>query len=412
MGSVFFAIAAGAINFVVLPVVQIGRVQRTVAIATVETATMPHLYRRNFSVSNKLKIAWNTQVTYSVLANHLLGGVDGESATRTAFTLRGFQTRLGFTGRFRFARSTDQSWGVSVTETFRSPPFAVASLAINILVGAVASQDRIQRSVAVGAVEAQFVPFLFKYRTDSTLEINQFIDMEQTCPLESICSAAKTLPPQRGQPCPSGALIDLVSIDLNALSIPFLFHIKTYNENDVRFPKNGILRNRVAHQEGGTATESVAFRAEFLGVAKLAVDIAVWPVAGQHRVQHAMALFAVEASLVPHLINSQIVFLQIFKLYRAYNSKYRSTSQHLFGGENGSTAPRASILAFNGLNDSQIRPARSHLFRIAILTRGICKHQVVQHNKRSGHVGTWYLFIYDVPYTHVYRVICVCCMKH
>ena len=90
MGSVFFAIAAGAINFVVLPVVQIGRVQRTVAIATVETATMPHLYRRNLSVSNKLKIARNTQVTYSVLANHLLGGVDGESATRTAFTLRGF----------------------------------------------------------------------------------------------------------------------------------------------------------------------------------------------------------------------------------------------------------------------------------------------------------------------------------
>ena len=135
--------------------------------------------------------------------------------------------------------------------------------------------------------------------------------MEQTCPLESICSAAKTLPPQRGQPCPSGALIDLVSIDLNALSIPFLFHIKTYNANDVRFLKNVILRNRVAHQEGGTATESVAFRAEFLGVAKLAVDIAVGPVAGQHRVQHAMALFAVEASLVPHLINSQIVLTNL-----------------------------------------------------------------------------------------------------
>lgn len=103
------------------------------------------------------------KITYSVLANHLLSGVDGETASRTAFTLGSFQTRLGLTGRFGFARNAHQSWGVSVTETFRSPSLAVASLAINILVRAVAGQNRIQRSVAIAAVEALLVPFLYKH---------------------------------------------------------------------------------------------------------------------------------------------------------------------------------------------------------------------------------------------------------
>jgi hypothetical protein len=61
------------------------------------------------------------------------------------------------------------------------------------------------------------------------------------------------------------------------------------------------VRNGVGHQESASGAESVSFGAEFLGVAELAVDVTIWPVTGQHRVQYALALFAVEASLVPNL---------------------------------------------------------------------------------------------------------------
>ena len=61
------------------------------------------------------------------------------------------------------------------------------------------------------------------------------------------------------------------------------------------------VRNRVSHQESATSAKSVSFRPEFLGVAELTVDVTIGPVTGQYRVQDALALFAVEASLVPNL---------------------------------------------------------------------------------------------------------------
>ncbi len=39
-----FAVAAGAVNLVIGRVVQIGRVQRTMALCAVEAAAMPHLH--------------------------------------------------------------------------------------------------------------------------------------------------------------------------------------------------------------------------------------------------------------------------------------------------------------------------------------------------------------------------------
>jgi hypothetical protein len=125
--------------------------------------------------------------------------------------------------------------------------------------------------------------------------------------LESISSAAKTLPPQRGQPWPSGALIVLVSIALKAkFSIPFLYPRHEINKYKFQYGYSVLativnVRNRVSHQESATSAESVSFRPEFLGVAELTVDVTIGPVTGQHRVQYAFALFAVEASLVPNL---------------------------------------------------------------------------------------------------------------
>jgi hypothetical protein len=49
---------------------------------------------------------------------------------------------------------------VAVAEAFRSESFAVAGLAVNVLVGTVAGQDRVQWPVAITAAEALFVPLL------------------------------------------------------------------------------------------------------------------------------------------------------------------------------------------------------------------------------------------------------------
>lgn len=51
---------------------------------------------------------------------------------------------------------------MTVAEAFGSESLAIACFAIDFLIWAIASQDRIQRSVAVAAVEAEFVPFLLK----------------------------------------------------------------------------------------------------------------------------------------------------------------------------------------------------------------------------------------------------------
>lgn len=49
---------------------------------------------------------------------------------------------------------------MAVAEAFRAESFAVAGLAVNVLVGAVAGQDRVQRPVAIAAAETLFVPLL------------------------------------------------------------------------------------------------------------------------------------------------------------------------------------------------------------------------------------------------------------
>lgn len=49
---------------------------------------------------------------------------------------------------------------MAIAETFRSESFAVASLAVNVLVGSITSQNRVKWPVAIAAIEAFFVPFL------------------------------------------------------------------------------------------------------------------------------------------------------------------------------------------------------------------------------------------------------------
>ena len=105
-------------------------------------------------------------LTDLVFGDHLFGDVDVITAARTAFTFRRFESGIESdqVGRGRdVGRSGDgdQSGHVAVAETLGSVTFAVVGLAVDLTVGAVAGQHRVQWPVAVGAVEAQFVPFLF-----------------------------------------------------------------------------------------------------------------------------------------------------------------------------------------------------------------------------------------------------------
>lgn len=124
------------------------------------------------------------------------------------------------------------------------------------------------------------------------------------------------------------------------------------------------LRNSLAHEESGSAAEAVAFGAELLGVAQLAVDIAVRAVAGEHRVENAVALAAVEARLVPDLCGagrdkSDAVSLDASLASPGVdkNSDYRSAGQHLFGGEHSAAAAWAP-LALWCLDRTSVRPVR------------------------------------------------------
>ena len=96
----------------------------------------------------------------------MFGNIDSITAARTAFTFGRFEAGLETdqVGRGRdVGRSGDgdQSGHVAVAETLRSVTLAVVGLAVDLTVGAVAGQHRVQWPVAVGAVEAQFMPFLF-----------------------------------------------------------------------------------------------------------------------------------------------------------------------------------------------------------------------------------------------------------
>jgi len=60
-----------------------------------------------------------------------------------------------------FSLGGNQSWRVSVTESFRSEIFSVTRPAVNFFIGTIASQCRVQRPMASGAIEADLVPHLY-----------------------------------------------------------------------------------------------------------------------------------------------------------------------------------------------------------------------------------------------------------
>lgn len=256
------------------------------AVTAVEAATMPD----------------------SIFADHLFGSVDVVAAAGASFTFRCLQAQfLGQRCIGVGAIDGDQSGRVAVTETFGSELFSVASPAVDFFVGSVASQHRIQRSFTVEAVEAQFMVFAaFRQRLLGG---------------EDYSSA-------------TGTALTFLRFDGPRVDV---------DERRLLASRDGVTL-----KEGRAATESIAFGSVLLGVAKFAVDVVIGSIASQHRVQDTVALFAVEARLVPDC----------------------SACQHLLCGEDRSSASGTSVLTFDCFDERQVGSAGSHLLSITSMVHG------------------------------------------
>ncbi len=140
------AVAASAVNLAVGGVVLVGGVQRALAFNAAEAPLVPD----------------------AVLAEHLLSGVDGVAATTAALPGGGLGTAVGpgvVVDGGGGSVGAHQGGGVTEPEPFRAEQLAVASPAVDLPVGTVASQNGIKGAVALGAVEALLVPHL-KERSD------------------------------------------------------------------------------------------------------------------------------------------------------------------------------------------------------------------------------------------------------
>lgn len=76
--------------------------------------------------------------------------------------------------------------------------------------------------------------------------------------------------------------------------------------------------------EGGGVAETIALRSVTLGVAQLAVDLAIGGIAGEHRVQGSVALTAVVTALVPLLQGQVGALVMLYNLlYLLYRERER-----------------------------------------------------------------------------------------
>jgi len=242
-GAEVTAVAAPAVDLAVGGVVLVGGVQRPLAVRAAETPSVPD----------------------AVLADHLLGGVDGVAATTTALSGGGSGAAAGGHVVMDDGRDgsigADQSRSVSETESFGSEQFAIAGPAVDLLVGTVASQHRIQRTMALCAVEALLVP----HGSFSQLLFSG----------EDHSSAP-------------GTALTRWGLDRGRIGV-----VEGSRTGDL------IFGQPIGLQEARTASEAVAVGAPLLSVACLAVNIAVGTVACNDGIQGLPAVLALEALAMP-----------------------------------------------------------------------------------------------------------------
>lgn len=139
--SKLFSIATSAVNLAVRCIVQIGRVQRASAINAAEAPSVPD----------------------AVLADHLFGSIDSVSAATATLAWWSLDSRVWS------SLAVDESWsaiggykgwGMAVTKALGPEKSAVARTTMDFPVGAIASQSRVQGTMAFSAVETFLVPHL------------------------------------------------------------------------------------------------------------------------------------------------------------------------------------------------------------------------------------------------------------
>lgn len=220
----------------------------------------------------------------ATLADHLFGGKDGKAATGTAARCL-LAIQWAAIGKLDggLAAGGDQSGGMTVAKALGSIALAVACLAVNVAIGAIAGQHRVEWTMAIDAAVAPFVPHL---------ALGQLL-------LGGKDSATATRAALAFGRLDRGG----VRIDERATGADLIFG------------------QAISLQETGAAGKSIAMWTPLLAIASPAVDIAIGAIAGIDRVQSLVAVFAVVALLVP----------------------LTALGQFLLGGKDGATATRTTL---------------------------------------------------------------------
>lgn len=183
----------------------------------------------------------------------------------------------------RFAAGRDEGRGVAVAESLRSEELGVARAAMDLAVGAVAGQSRVERTMAFGAVEARLVP-------DGALG-QLLLRLEDGAAAARASLALRRLD-RSGVPVVERARLSDLVVTASEEQIHTITNHSGPNER-IHLPQ------AVGLQETRAARESVAMRSPFLAVARLAVDVTVRSIASDDRVERLRAVVTLEALSVP-----------------------------------------------------------------------------------------------------------------
>lgn len=263
MGSPLLTIAGPAVDITIGTIAGIDRVQSLVAVFTIEALLVP----------------------FTTLGELLLGGKD--SATATGATLTGTSlnpvyldggTHLRCTLIVGIAIGLQSTTALSIAIALGSELLGIAALAVDVLVGCLAAQDRVQALLAGTALEALLVP-----ATSTSQHLFGGIDIAAT--------AWATLTLWR---LGNGAWLHASTVPLNIVSVLELCTI-------------------VHRQCAGTSAKAITLWAIFTSVADLAVQFA-FMLCTVGRVQRFVAHGALEAVLVEYIATCQTLLGSVYAL--------------------------------------------------------------------------------------------------
>lgn len=398
LGSKIAAIAGSAIDVAIGSIVEVRRVEGLAAIGAVEATLVPD----------------------ATLADHLFGGKHSESATWTA--ARGALSIQGTTiGKLNggFTTGGHQRGCMSIAKALGAITLAIAGLAIDIAIGAIAGQHRVQWTMAVGAIVALPVPHLAlgqllfggkdgatatwtslalgrldrcrigidEGATGANLILGQTIGLQETraagkaitmwSPLLAIASVAIDI--AIGTIAGIDRIQCLLAVSaIVALLVPLasLGELLLGGKDSATATGTTLARTRpnLIHIDGGphlrstliigitirlqgtaALAKAIALGSKLLGIAALAVDVLVGRLTAQHRVETLLAGAALEALLVPAA----------------------STCQHLFGGIHIATATRTTLTIWGtsngpGLHASTVPHRLDAILELCPIVHGEC----------------------------------------